>query len=168
MQLNVALRAICQNAVEALQSGGHVEIEVEWGGKGDCPHLCVAPEGPFRQMGTVPFSATLGPPDTEGGDQSPHSKGQVRIFIRDNGPGLKPEERRHVFDPFYSARQAGRGIGLGLPKAWRIITNHGGRIEVSSEPGRGATFIITLTTADDDNFRRPADSSETAYCPPGA
>ncbi len=83
------------------------------GRKGDSPHLCVAPEGPFRQMGLSPFRHA-GPPDTEGGDQSPHSKGQVRIFIRDDGPGLKPEERRHVFDPFYSARQAGRGIGLGL------------------------------------------------------
>jgi signal transduction histidine kinase len=132
-QLNVALRAMCQNAVEALQSGGHVEIEVAEGGKGDSPHLCGAPEGPFRQMGTVPFS-----PD-------PAAR-EVKILIRDDGPGLKPEERRHVFDPFYSARQAGRGIGLGLCKAWRIITNHGGRIEVVSQPGRGATFIVTLTT----------------------
>ena len=71
----------------------------------------------------------------------------MKISIQDDGPGLKPEERRHVFDPFYSARQAGRGLGLGLSKAWRIITNHGGRIEVSSQPGRGATFIVTLTTA---------------------
>jgi len=157
VQLNVALRAVCQNAVEALQSGGHVEIGVEvlecghssplsaeGSGKGDSPHLPERPFGCCAQMGTVPFSATLGPPDTESGDQSPHSKGQVRISIWDDGPGLKPEERRHVFDPFYSARQAGRGIGLGLSKAWRIITNHGGRIEVSSEPGRGATFIVTL------------------------
>ena len=85
-------------------------------------------------MGTVPVSP--GPTARE-----------VKIIIRDDGPGLKPEERRHVFDPFYSARQAGRGIGLGLCKAWRIITNHGGRIEVSSQPDRGAAFIVTLTTA---------------------
>jgi signal transduction histidine kinase len=68
----------------------------------------------------------------------------VRISIRDSGPGIRPEERRHLFDPFYSARQAGRGLGLGLSKAWRIVANHGGRIEVQSEPGQGATFIISL------------------------
>jgi signal transduction histidine kinase len=49
-----------------------------------------------------------------------------------------------VFDPFFSARQAGRGLGLGLSKCWRIVTNHGGRIEVESEPGRGARFTIKL------------------------
>ncbi len=55
-----------------------------------------------------------------------------------------PDERRHIFDPFFSARQAGRGLGMGLPKCWRIVTNHGGRIDVQSEPGQGAAFTITL------------------------
>lgn len=68
----------------------------------------------------------------------------VRIRICDDGPGLKPEERRHAFDPFYSARQAGRGLGLGLSKAWRIVTNHGGRIDLESEPGHGAIVTILL------------------------
>lgn len=68
----------------------------------------------------------------------------VTIRIIDNGPGILPEQRRHLFDPFYSARQAGRGLGFGLSKAWRIITDHGGRIEVQSEPGQGAVFIVRL------------------------
>jgi signal transduction histidine kinase len=68
----------------------------------------------------------------------------VRIRVIDDGPGVLPEHRRHLFDPFYSARQAGRGLGLGLSKCWRIVTNHGGHIEVQSEPGRGAVFAITL------------------------
>jgi signal transduction histidine kinase len=103
-QLNVALRAMCQNSLEAIGSGGRIEIAVE-------------------------------------------QDNEVRIRITDDGPGIKPEERRHLFDPFYSARQAGRGLGLGLSKAWRIVTNHGGRIEVESEPGHGATFTIVLPTA---------------------
>jgi len=102
VQLSVALRAMCQNALEALGSGGHVEIGIQ----------------------------------TSGGD--------VEIRIGDDGPGIRPEERRHIFDPFYSARQAGRGLGLGLSKAWRIITRHGGRIDVASQPDHGATFTITL------------------------
>jgi signal transduction histidine kinase len=127
VQLNVALRAICQNAVEALQSGGHIEIAVEVLECGD--------------------SSPLSSSGTRSGDESPHSKSEARITIRDDGPGLKPEERRHLFDPFYSARQAGRGLGLGLSKAWRIVANHGGRIEVASEPGRGAAFTVSLPIA---------------------
>ena len=69
---------------------------------------------------------------------------RVCVECRDTGPGLTPEERQHLFDPFYSARQAGRGLGLGLSKCWRIVTLHGGRIDVESQPGQGAVFTITL------------------------
>lgn len=110
-QIQVALRALCQNALEALQSGGKVEIVVESGGRSEC----------------LP------------------SRDEVWIHVRDDGPGLKPEERRHAFDPYYSARQAGRGLGLGLSKAWRIVANHGGRIDVESVPGCGATFTVVLS-----------------------
>jgi len=66
----------------------------------------------------------------------------VEILIRDNGPGISPEVRRHLFDPFYSGREAGRGLGFGLSKCWRIVTDHGGRIDVESEVGKGATFRL--------------------------
>ncbi len=73
------------------------------------------------------------------------SDDEIQIRVRDDGPGIAPDQRRHLFDPFYSARQAGRGLGLGLSKCWRIVvTNHGGRIDVESEEGQGATFTITL------------------------
>ncbi|MBN2295223.1 MAG: hypothetical protein JXM70_22525, partial [Pirellulales bacterium] len=69
----------------------------------------------------------------------------VLIRFSDNGPGIAEDVRRHVFDPFYSARQAGRGLGLGLSKCWRIVvTNHGGRIDVDSGPGRPTVFTISL------------------------
>jgi len=68
----------------------------------------------------------------------------VEIRVADDGPGIPPDERRHLFDPYYSARQAGRGLGLGLSKCWRIVTNHGGRIEVESQPDHGSVFTITL------------------------
>ena len=60
------------------------------------------------------------------------------------GRALRPNVRPHLFDPFYSARQAGRGLGMGLAKCWRIVTNHGGRIDVESQPGHGAVFVVTL------------------------
>jgi hypothetical protein len=68
----------------------------------------------------------------------------VSIRVSDDGPGITPDERRHIFDPFFSARQAGRGLGMGLPKCWRIVTNHGGRIDVESQPGQGSVFTIRL------------------------
>jgi signal transduction histidine kinase len=70
--------------------------------------------------------------------------GTVQLQVNDNGPGIPPEVRPHIFDPFYSGREAGRGLGFGLSKSWRIVTLHGGSIEVESLPTGGATFIITL------------------------
>lgn len=62
--------------------------------------------------------------------------------VQDNGRGLSPTDREHLFDPFYSGRQAGRGLGFGLSKAWRIVSLHGGRIEVDSPPEGGALFVV--------------------------
>ncbi len=69
---------------------------------------------------------------------------RVRIRISDTGPGVSPEHRAHLFDPFYSSRQAGRGMGLGLSKCWRIVAAHGGRIDVENQSGGGALFTIDL------------------------
>jgi signal transduction histidine kinase len=66
----------------------------------------------------------------------------VVVSVQDDGPGISPETRRHIFDPFYSGREAGRGLGFGLCKCWRIAEMHGGRIVVESEPGSGATFTL--------------------------
>lgn len=70
--------------------------------------------------------------------------GAAEIIIADTGPGIAAEVRPHIFDPFYSGREAGRGLGFGLSKAWRIVTQHGGAIEAESPPTGGARFTITL------------------------
>jgi signal transduction histidine kinase len=64
------------------------------------------------------------------------------LSVADQGPGLSETDRRHLFDPFYSGRQAGRGLGFGLSKCWRIVSNHQGRIEVESLPGKKTTFKV--------------------------
>ena len=61
---------------------------------------------------------------------------RVRLTVSDDGPGLTPTERRHLFDPFFSGRQAGRGLGFGLPKCWRIVSRHGGQIDAAEQPMR--------------------------------
>jgi signal transduction histidine kinase len=64
------------------------------------------------------------------------------VHVKDNGRGLSPAVREHLFDPFYSGRQAGRGLGFGLSKAWRIVTLHGGRIDVDSPSEGVAVFVV--------------------------
>lgn len=71
--------------------------------------------------------------------------GFVFMSIRDTGPGIPPEDLRRVFDPFYSTRDDGTGLGLTI--VHRIIDQHGGRIEVESDPGRGTTFTVALPAA---------------------
>jgi len=75
------------------------------------------------------------------------SKGSdyVQIEIDDNGPGLSQEVKSHLFEPFYTTKEIGRGTGLGLSVSYFIITEgHGGEMMAESEPGHGACFIIRL------------------------
>ena len=67
----------------------------------------------------------------------------AQIEVEDHGGGFSEIERVHAFDPFFSGRQAGRGLGFGLPKCWQIIRQHGGRIEIESPPG--AHTIVRIT-----------------------
>lgn len=81
-------------------------------------------------------------------EQLPPSVGEAhpwaRIAIHDTGPGIPAQVRPHIFDPFFSGREAGRGLGFGLSKCWRVVTLHGGRLDVSSVERQGTTFIIEL------------------------
>nr|WP_319397011.1 PocR ligand-binding domain-containing protein [uncultured Desulfobacter sp.] len=71
----------------------------------------------------------------------------VSLEIEDNGPGMDADTCSKVFDPFFTTKPVGVGTGLGLSVSYFIITeNHKGRMEVISEPGKGATFIIRLPT----------------------
>ena len=70
---------------------------------------------------------------------------EVWFEIADSGKGMSAEVRNRIFEPFYTTKPVGKGTGLGLSISYDIIVKkHGGRIEVSSEPGQGTTFRITL------------------------
>jgi signal transduction histidine kinase len=64
-------------------------------------------------------------------DQRDH-RSRIRLVIRDHGPGLSAKAQRHAFDPYFSGREAGRGLGLGLCKVARILQAHGGRVAIQS------------------------------------
>ena len=68
----------------------------------------------------------------------------VRISVEDNGCGMTDEQKKHVFDPFYTTWQVQGGTGLGLSITYGIVQDHGGTIEVESTPGEGTTVSVTL------------------------
>ena len=68
----------------------------------------------------------------------------IRISVTDTGHGIDKALKNRVFEPFFTTKSQGQGSGLGLSVVYGIVTNHGGFIDVASEPGRGTTFDIYL------------------------
>ncbi|MFN6190375.1 MAG: sensor histidine kinase [Planctomycetia bacterium] len=72
--------------------------------------------------------------------------GWCEIVVADDGKGMDAASLRRAFDPFYSGREAGRGAGLGLSKAWRFAEASGGRVVIESKPGEGTRVAVVLPT----------------------
>jgi signal transduction histidine kinase len=69
---------------------------------------------------------------------------EVRIAIADNGTGIPDSDRSHLFTPFFTTKDQGKGVGLGLFISESIARANDGRIEVESAPGKGSTFTVCL------------------------
>ncbi len=90
----------------------------------------------------------------------------VSIAVSDNGGGIAAEDIPRLFDPFFTTKVVGEGTGLGLSISHGIVSGHGGRIDVASEPGRGSTFTVVLPrspappqmSSGDDANQRPVSS----------
>jgi two-component system NtrC family sensor kinase len=74
--------------------------------------------------------------------------GTVQIDVVDNGSGIRPENLKKVFSPFFTTKPVGRGTGLGLSVCFGIVNTMGGKMEVASQPGEGTTFTIQLPLVD--------------------
>jgi PAS domain S-box-containing protein len=74
------------------------------------------------------------------------NNGTIRIEVSDHGHGIPPAIRERIFDPFFTTKPPGEGTGLGLSISYGIIRQHGGTIDVESEPGKGATFTVAIPT----------------------
>ncbi|RBP44399.1 phospho-acceptor domain-containing protein [Roseimicrobium gellanilyticum] len=73
---------------------------------------------------------------------------KVMVTLRDNGPGISEEIRNKVFDPFFTTKDVGSGMGLGLSICHRIVSEHGGRIDVRSQPGVFTEFELEFPSPD--------------------
>jgi CheY-like chemotaxis protein/anti-sigma regulatory factor (Ser/Thr protein kinase) len=76
--------------------------------------------------------------------RSYHLEDKVFIEFADDGPGISPENLKRIFDPFFTTKEPGKGTGLGLSIVYGIIHEHGGSIQVASQPGHGAVFTVVL------------------------
>ena len=99
-------------------------------------NLCLNAIDAMPEGGKLTVAAKAEPP-TDGGSST------VAITVADTGFGIEERDLPKIFQPFFTAKKK-RGLGLGLPICNRIIKNHGGRIKVESQPGKGTTFKVHL------------------------
>ena len=116
-QIEQVLMNLCVNAREAMPDGGTMTIETS----------DVALDEKFCRRHT----------SLEPGKY-------VQISVTDNGKGMDEETKARIFDPFFTTKEVGDGAGLGLSMAYGIVEQHGGRIEIESEKGRGTRVSIFL------------------------
>lgn len=68
----------------------------------------------------------------------------VELIVMDNGCGIPPESQEKLFEPFYTTKPVGKGVGIGLSTCYSIVSNHSGEISVTSEVGKGSAFKVAL------------------------
>jgi two-component system cell cycle sensor histidine kinase/response regulator CckA len=150
----VDLRPVIENAVKFALSGSMInygfnvdralwQVEADEGQIGQViQNIVLNAEQAMPLGGTVTISANnMRAPQKEKGallDQ----RNYVEISVKDTGIGIPPEYLSKIFDPYFTTKE--KGSGLGLATAYSIIRNHGGAIDVRSEPGRGSTFTFWL------------------------
>jgi PAS domain S-box-containing protein len=116
-QLTQVLMNLAVNASDAMLSGGKLTFET---------HLVSRDEKDLGHRGIRP-----------GGRYA-------LLIVTDTGIGMDSETQAHIFEPFFTTKETGKGTGLGLSTAYGIVEQHGGWIEVLSEPAHGTTFTIYL------------------------
>jgi signal transduction histidine kinase len=92
----------------------------------------------------------------------PAGDGAVAIDVEDNGKGIAHDALPKIFDPFYTTKEPGKGTGLGLSIAYKIVNQHGGRIDVRSTEGVGTTVTVILPVEPPPELAKIADEEASA------
>jgi two-component system cell cycle sensor histidine kinase/response regulator CckA len=109
------------------------------------------PEGGSLRIEVVPPSASRPRSHAIGSPAVPC----VELVVADTGSGMDAFTREHAFEPFFTSKEPGKGTGLGLAMVHGIITQHGGSIQLDSDPGAGSTFTISLPACSDCETEPP-------------
>ncbi|MEM1056519.1 MAG: ATP-binding protein [Bacteroidota bacterium] len=149
--LNAVLRLAASEAEKRHPDMPPVELELD----DTIGEVSVAPEGVLQAVVNLLDNALYASRESNGDGQlscvtltSERLGDRVCIRVRDCGPGVPEEIRGRLFEPFVTTKPTGEGVGLGLSLAYGIVTaGHGGRLDVESEPGEGATFRVWLPTS---------------------
>ncbi len=104
-------------------------------------NLLVNARDAMPQGGTLTVETAL---EDQRGGKSGDGKAFVRIIVADTGTGIPPEVRHRIFDPFFTTKEPDKGTGLGLYLVNMIVANHGGRVDLESQEGKGTIFSIRL------------------------
>jgi two-component system cell cycle sensor histidine kinase/response regulator CckA len=119
-QLEQMLTNLCINAKDAMRPGGYLHISLEETLEGELP--------------------TLFPEQRE--------QSYVRLTVRDDGAGMTADVQRRLYEPFFTTKTAGEGVGLGLATVYAIVKSHQGFIDSSSTRGKGTTFNVYIPRVD--------------------
>ena len=147
----VDLHALLESArTEALADAPGIALDLHLGA--DPPDVLAAPGALRRALVALLDNARRAVRDADAPRltlRTDRRSDEVTLSIRDNGVGIAPEHCARVFEPFFTTRPPGEGLGLGLSLAYDIVVNgHDGRLYVSSRPGEGATFTVRLPVAE--------------------
>jgi nitrogen fixation/metabolism regulation signal transduction histidine kinase len=143
VQMNETLRGVVKLFQAQLQGPGHAPIAASLGLDDNVGMIAADPDLLHRALSNLVLNAMDAMPN--GGTltlRSRRNHGKVLIEIADTGSGLTREECARIFTPYYTSKQHGTGLGLAIVQS--VVSDHGGRISVHSEPGKGTTFIIEL------------------------
>jgi len=148
VQVNDVVRGVMQLLQAQLEAPGRAKISCELHLDPHLEQVSADAELLHRAISNLVLNAMDAMP--QGGAltlSTRNEDGKVMIEIADTGSGLTPEECERIFTPYYTSKQHGTGLGLAIVQS--VVSDHGGRIRVQSEPGRGTTFVIELPKSSD-------------------
>ncbi len=144
------INRVVSDVVELMQSrAADLDVTVQCAMSPNIPTLVFDPEGMHRAILNVLTNAIDAAADSERPGRVEIATAYapedavIQVVVSDDGPGISPDEMDSLFRPFVSSKK-GRGTGLGLPVSQKILTEHGGRISVQSQPGKGCRFSLEL------------------------
>jgi two-component system nitrogen regulation sensor histidine kinase NtrY len=143
VQVNEVIEAVARLFHAQCQAKGHEAIHCEMQLDRYLGPIAADPELLHRALSNLVLNAMDAMPN--GGTLTLRTRpddGKVVIEVCDTGSGLTREECERIFTPYYTSKQHGTGLGLAIVQS--VVSDHGGRISVQSEPGKGTTFVIEL------------------------